>query len=98
MQTFLKVLGFVTIFIGIIIGIVIISQSLNDYAVARSTNDLYMEQIYVIKLVAGAAIIMLSVVSGILYLSFGMVIELLDSINHKLTPVKKKDEIEEFTA
>ncbi len=98
MQTFLKVLGFVTIFIGIIIGIVIISQSLNDYAVARSTSNPYMEQVYIIKLVAGAAIIMLSVVSGILYLSFGMVIELLDSINHKLTPVKKKDEIEEFTA
>lgn len=97
MQTFLKVLGFVTIFIGIIIGIVIIAQSLNDYAVARSTNNPYMEQVYIIKLVAGAAIIMLSVVSGILYLSFGIVIELLDSINHKLTPVKKKDEVEEFT-
>jgi hypothetical protein len=97
MQTFLKVLGFITIFIGIIIGIFIIAQSLNDFAVARSTNNPYMEQVYIVKLIAGGAIIMLSVVSGILYLSFGIVIELLDSINHKLTPLKKKDEIEEFT-
>lgn len=95
MQTFLKVLGFITIFIGIIIGIYVISQSLNDFAIARQTNNPYMEQVYVVKLVAGGAIIMSSVVSGMLYLSFGIVIELLDSINHKLTPPKKKD-TEEF--
>jgi hypothetical protein len=97
MQTFLKVLGFITIFIGIIIGIYIIAQSLNDFAVAQQTNNPYMEQVYIIKLVAGGAIILSSVVSGMLYLSFGIVIELLDSINHKLTPPVKKNETEDFT-
>ncbi len=97
MQTFLKVLGFITIFIGIIIGIFVIAQSLNDYAVAHQTNNPYLEQVYMIKLVAGGAIIMTSVVSGILYLSFGIVIELLDSINQKLAPPRKKEKSEEFT-
>jgi hypothetical protein len=91
MQTFLKVLGFITIFIGIIIGIFIIAQSLNDFSVARQTNNAYLEQIYIVKLVAGGIIIMTSIVSGILYLSFGIVIELLDSINQKLTPPKRKE-------
>lgn len=91
MQTFLKVLGFITIFIGIIIGIYVIAQSLNDFAIAKQTNNPYMEQVYIVKLVAGGAIIMSSVVSGMLYLSFGIVIELLDSINQKLTPPKKKE-------
>ena len=91
MQTFLKVLGFITIFIGIIIGIYIIAQSLNDFSVARQTNNPYFEQVYIVKLVAGGAIIMSSVVSGMLYLSFGIVIELLDSINQKLTPPTKKE-------
>jgi hypothetical protein len=96
MQTFLKVLGFITIFIGIIIGIYVIAQSLNDFAIARQTNNPYMEQVYVVKLVAGGAIILSSVVSGMLYLSFGIVIELLDSINQKLTPPQKKNETDDF--
>jgi hypothetical protein len=96
MQTFLKVLGFITIFIGIIIGIYVIAQSLNDFAIARQTNNPYMEQVYVVKLVAGGAIILSSVVSGMLYLSFGIVIELLDSINQKLTPAPKKKETDDF--
>jgi len=98
MQTFLKVLGFVTIFIGIIIGIYIIAQSLNDFAVAQQTNNPYLEQVYIVKLVAGGAIIMSSVVSGMLYLSFGIVIELLDSINQKLTPPIKKKDTEDIIA
>lgn len=95
MQTFLKILGFVTIFIGIIIGIYVISQSLNDYSVARTTNNPYLEQQYIVKLVAGGAIIMSSIVSGMLYLSFGIVIELLDSINQKMSafsPIERKRE------
>lgn len=97
MQTFLKVLGFATIFAGIIIGIYVISNALSVYAAAKATNNPYMEQVYIVKIVAGGAIIMSSIVSGMLYLSFGIVIELLDSINQKLTPpVKKKDEEEEF--
>ena len=84
MQTFLKVLGFVTIFIGIIAGIYIISDALNVYAVAKNTNSPYLEQVYLIKIVAGGAIILSSIVSGMLYLSFGIVIELLDSINHRI--------------
>jgi len=96
MQTFLKIIGFITIFIGIIIGIYVIAQSLNDFSVAQSTNNPYLHQIYIVKLVAGGAIIMSSVVSGMLYLSFGIVIELLDSINQKLTQPKKKEEDELF--
>lgn len=96
MQTFLKILGFITIFIGIIIGIYVIAQSLNDFAVATSTNDPYLHQVYIVKLIAGGAIVLLSVVSGMLYLSFGIVIELLDSINQKLTPPKKQEEEELF--
>ena len=96
MQTFLKILGFVTIFIGIIIGIYVIAQSLNDFSVATTTNDPYLHQVYIVKLVAGGAIILSSVVSGMLYLSFGIVIELLDSINQKLTPPKNKEETEIF--
>lgn len=96
MQTFLKILGFITIFIGIIIGIYVIAQSLSDFSVAQSTNNPYLHQVYIIKLVAGGAIIMLSVVSGMLYLSFGIVIELLESIDHKLTLPKEKDESELF--
>ena len=92
MQTFLKILGFITIFIGIYV----IAQSLSDFSVAQSTNNPYLHQVYIIKLVAGGAIIMLSVVSGMLYLSFGIVIELLESIDHKLTLPKEKDESELF--
>lgn len=98
MQTFLKILGFITIFIGIILGIYVISQSLNDYSVARATNNPYLEQLYIVKLVAGGAIIMSSIVSGMLYLSFGIVIELLDSINQKMSAItaveRKKEETE----
>jgi uncharacterized protein YacL len=100
MQTFLKILGFITIFIGIILGIYVISQSLNDYSVARATNNPYLEQLYIVKLVAGGAIIMSSIVSGMLYLSFGIVIELLDSINQKMSAIttveRKKEETESF--
>lgn len=96
MQTFLKILGFITIFIGIIIGIYVIAQSLSDFSVAQSTNNPYLHQVYIIKLVAGGAIILLSVVSGMLYLSFGIVIELLESIDHKLAPPKEKEEPELF--
>ena len=100
MQTFLKILGFITIFIGIIIGIYVISQSLNDYSIARATNNPYLEQLYIVKLVAGGAIIMSSIVSGMLYLSFGIVIELLDSMNQKMSAItaveRKKDETQNF--
>jgi hypothetical protein len=99
MQTFLKTLGFITIFIGIIAGIYIISDALNVYATARNTNNPYLEQVYLIKLVAGGAIILSSIVSGMLYLSFGIVIELLDSINHRIITfidaLHKKDVKEE---
>jgi len=84
MQTFLKVLGFITIFIGILAGIYIISDALNVYATSKATNNPYLEQVYLIKIVAGGAIILSSIVSGMLYLSFGIVIELLDSINHRI--------------
>ena len=84
MQTFLKILGFVTIFIGIIAGIYIIADALSLYASLKSAPNAYLEQVYLIKIVAGAAIILSSVVSGMLYLSFGIVIELLDSINHRI--------------
>lgn len=98
MQTFLKILGFITIFAGIVIGIYVISNALNVYAVAKASNNPYMEQVYIVKLVAGGAIIISSIVSGMLYLSFGIVIELLDSINHKLEKLQppKKEEAEEF--
>ncbi len=100
MQTFLKILGFITIFIGIILGIYVISQSLNDYSLARTTNNPYLEQLYIVKLVAGGAIIMSSIVSGMLYLSFGIVIELLDSMNQKMSAItaveRKKEEPENF--
>lgn len=84
MQTFLKILGFVTIFIGIIAGIYIIADALSLYTSLKSAPNPYLEQVYLIKIVAGAAIILSSVVSGMLYLSFGIVIELLDSINHRI--------------
>lgn len=84
MQTFLKVLGFVTILIGILCGIYVIMDSLSVYATAKGTNNPYLEQVYLIKLVAGGAIILSSVVSGMLYLSFGIVIELMDNINKHL--------------
>jgi len=95
MQTFLKILGFITIFVGIILGIYVIAQSLNDFSLARATNNPYLEQMYIVKLVAGGAIIMSSIVSGMLYLSFGIVIELLDGINQKMsavTAIEKKKE------
>jgi hypothetical protein len=104
MQTLLKSLGFITIFIGILIGIYVISDALGVYSAAKSQNSPYLEQIYLIKLVAGSAIILTSIVSGMLYLSFGIVIELLDSINHKVTKFmddfesknKPKEEEDEF--
>lgn len=94
MQTFLKVLGFVTIFIGIIVGIYVIYDALSGY---KSGNS-YNEQLFMIKLIAGGAIILSSVVSGMLYLSFGIVIELLDGINQKFEEFlkPKKDEEELF--
>src|SRR5678816_3674590 len=84
MQTLLKILGFVTIFIGIIAGIYVISDALSLYASLKGTPNPYMEQVYLIKIVAGGAIILSSIVSGMLYLSFGIVIELLDSLNHRI--------------
>lgn len=84
MQTLLKILGFVTIFIGIIAGIYVISDALSLYASLKSAPNPYMEQVYLIKIVAGGAIILTSIVSGMLYLSFGIVIELLDSLNHRV--------------
>jgi hypothetical protein len=100
MQTFLKVLGFITIFIGIVAGIYVIADSLSLYAGLKNAPNPYMEQVYLIKIVAGAAIILSSIVSGMLYLSFGIVIELLDSINHKIIMFldlvsKKKDDLPE---
>jgi hypothetical protein len=96
MQTFLKILGFVTIFIGIILGIYVISDSLKDFAIAQATNNSVLQQVYIVKLIAGGAIIMSSILSGIFYLSFGVVIELLDSINQKLSgfELKRKEESE----
>lgn len=85
MQTFLKVLGFITILAGIVLGIYVISDALTVFTLAKNTNNPYLEQVYLIKLIAGGAIILSSVVSGMLYLSFGIVIELLDSINHKFS-------------
>jgi hypothetical protein len=102
MQTFLKLLGFITIFIGILAGIYVIADALSLYANIKTNPSPYLEQVYLIKLVAGGAIILSSVVSGMLYLSFGIVIELLDSLNHKIIQFldslnKKKDDIpEEF--
>jgi len=96
MQRFLKILGFITIFIGIIIGIYAISDALSTFTAMKAANNPYLEQVYIIKLFAGGLIILSSIVSGLLYLSFGMVIELLDSINHKITDflerAKKKRE------
>ena len=84
MQTFLKILGFITIFIGIFAGIYVISDALSLYASLKGAPNPYMEQVYMIKIVAGGAIILTSIVSGMLYLSFGIVIELLDSLNHRI--------------
>ncbi len=84
MQTFLKVLGFITIFIGIFAGIYVIADALSMYAGMKTAPNPYTEQVYLIKVIAGGAIILSSVVSGMLYLSFGIVIELLDNMNHKL--------------
>jgi hypothetical protein len=99
MQTFLKVLGFVTIFMGIMAGIYVIAEALSVYAAVKLAPTPYQEQVYLIKMVAGGAIILSSVVSGMLYLSFGIVIELLDHINEQLfnflESVKKKKEGEE---
>ena len=105
MQTFLKVLGFITIFIGILCGIYVIADALSVYTVAKTSNDPYLQQVYLIKLVAGGAIILSSIVSGMLYLSFGIVIELLDSMNQTVAKfvdtmekrgVKEKKEGEDF--
>ena len=94
MQTFLKVLGFITIFMGILAGIYVIADALSVYAAVKLAPTPYQEQVYLIKMVAGGAIILSSVVSGMLYLSFGIVIELLDHINEQLfnfiTALKKK--------
>ncbi len=92
MQSFLKVLGFITIFIGILCGIYVIADALGVYATAKGTNNPYLEQVYLIKLVAGGAIVLSSIVSGMLYLSFGIVIELMDSINQRI--IKFMDHIE----
>lgn len=97
MQSFLRILGFVTIFIGILIGIYVIFDALNISAATAKMNNPYLEQMYVFKLVAGGAIILSSVVAGILYLSFGIVIELLDSINQKLGIVEVKSKKAENT-
>lgn|SRR4030095_330494 len=99
MQTFLKVLGFITILLGIVAGIYVIADALSVYAALKVTHDPYQEQVYLIKLIAGAAIILSSVVSGMLYLSFGIVIELLDHMNEQMhnfiEVIKKKREPEE---
>jgi hypothetical protein len=95
MQTFLKVLGFMTIFFGIFAGIYVIADALSIYSTLKQTQSPYEEQLYLIKVVAGGAIILSSVVSGMLYLSFGIVIELLDHINEQifrfLDTMKKRD-------
>lgn len=101
MQTFLKVLGFITIFMGILAGIYVIADALSVYAAVKLSPTPYEEQVYLIKMVAGGAIILSSVVSGMLYLSFGIVIELLDHINEQLFKFleftkKNKDEEEEY--
>lgn len=102
MQTFLKLLGFITIFIGILAGIYVIADALSIYAALKTNPNQYLEQVYLIKLIAGGAIILSSVVSGMLYLSFGIVIELLDSLNHRIIQFldslkqKKEDIPEEF--
>jgi len=101
MQTFLKVLGFITIFLGILAGIYIIADALAVYGAGKQAPSPYQEQVYLIKLVAGGAIILSSVVSGMLYLSFGIVIELLDHINEQLfnfleSVKKKKSDEEEY--
>jgi hypothetical protein len=98
MQTFLKILGFITIFIGIIAGIYVIADALSLYASQKGGLNPYLEQIYLIKMVAGGAIILSSIVSGMLYLSFGIVIELLDSLNHRIIQFldalnRKKDDV-----
>jgi len=96
MQTFLKVLGFVTIFFGIIAGIYVIADALSIYTTLKQSQSPYEEQLYLIKIVAGGAIVLSSVVSGMLYLSFGIVIELLDHVNEQifrfLETMKKKEE------
>jgi len=101
MQTFLKVLGFITIFMGILAGIYVIADALSVYAAVKPAPTPYQEQVYLIKMVAGGAIILSSVVSGMLYLSFGIVIELLDHINEQLFNFiaalkKKKGDEDEF--
>ena len=98
MKTFLKILGFVTIFFGIIAGIYVIADALSIYTTLKQSQSPYEEQIYLIKIVAGGAIILTSVVSGMLYLSIGIVIELLDHINEQifrfLETMKKSEESE----
>jgi len=84
MQSFLKILGFITIFLGILAGIYVIAEALSSYGALRIAPTPYQEQVYLIKLVAGGAIILSSIVSGMLYPSFGIVIELLDHINEQL--------------
>ena len=99
MQTFLKVLGFITIFLGILAGIYVIAEALSTFGTVKTAATPYQEQVYLIKLVAGGAIILSSIVSGMLYLSFGIVIELLDHINEQifnfLESLKKKKEGED---
>jgi hypothetical protein len=76
MKTFLKVIGFFAIFFGIVAGIYVIADALSIYATLKQSQSPYEEQLYLIKIVAGGAIVLTSVVSGMLYLSFGIVIEL----------------------
>jgi hypothetical protein len=100
MQTFLKILGFITIIIGIILGIYVIADALQTFSLAKSTSNPYLEQVYLIKLIAGGAIILSSIVSGMLYLSFGIVIEILDNLNQKVSAyidsLPKSEKNEEF--
>lgn len=101
MQTFLKVVAVITIFFGIIAGIYVIADSLSIYTALKQSQSPFEEQIYLIKIVAGGAIILSSVVSGMLYLSFGIVIELLDHINEQIfrfleTMKKNRESVEEY--
>lgn len=100
MQTFLKTLGFITIIIGIVLGIYVIADALQTFSVAKSTSNPYLEQVYLIKLVTGGAIILSSIVSGMLYLSFGIVIEILDNLNLKISvyidSLPKSEKTDEF--
>ena len=91
MQTLLKILGFVTIFIGIIAGIYVISDALSLYASLKGAPNPYMEQVYLIKIVAGGAILLSSIVIILLDSLKNKKILFLDELEKSKNP-KKDDE------